>query len=74
MIVIANGRGYTESAAALHVLAALGWPWRVAVLAYAVPSGLRDRVYRLVARNRYRCFGTRPNCPLPATLGDEASR
>lgn len=65
MIVIADGRARTESDAALHVLAALGWPWRVAAVGRAVPRFVRDPVYRWIARNRYRWFGMRHACPLP---------
>ena len=74
MVVIADGRGYTESGAALHVLTALGWPWRAAGLGYVIPAGLRDGVYRLIARNRYRWFGRRRSCPLPAMPGNETPR
>ena len=67
MIVIADGRARTESDAALHVLAALGWPWRVAAAGRAVPRFVRDPVYRWIARNRYRWFGMRHACALPDT-------
>jgi predicted DCC family thiol-disulfide oxidoreductase YuxK len=30
-----------------------------------VPRGLRDRVYRLVARHRYRIFGQSRHCFVP---------
>lgn len=70
MIVIANGRARTESDAALYVLAALGWPWRAAAAARVVPRSVRDGVYRWVARNRYRWFGTRRACVLPSELGE----
>jgi predicted DCC family thiol-disulfide oxidoreductase YuxK len=45
----------------LTVLGALpGWKW-VRVLR-AVPKPLRDAVYNLVARNRYRIFGKYDEC------------
>jgi len=31
----------------------------------AVPASLRDVVYRLIARTRYRTFGRYEVCPLP---------
>lgn len=70
MIVVADGRARTESDAALYVLAVLGWPWRAAAAARVVPRFVRDRVYRWVARNRYRWFGTRHACILPSELGE----
>ena len=70
MIVVADGRARTESDAALYVLATLGWPWRVAAAARVVPRFVRDRVYRWVARNRYRWFGTRHACAVPSEEGE----
>jgi predicted DCC family thiol-disulfide oxidoreductase YuxK len=31
-----------------------------------IPAFLRDPLYDLIARNRYRWFGRRPNCFVPA--------
>jgi len=56
--VTMNGRALRRSDAALAVLGALpGWRW-VTVLRF-VPRPVRDAVYKLVARNRYRIFGRR---------------
>jgi predicted DCC family thiol-disulfide oxidoreductase YuxK len=70
MIVVAHGRARTQSDAALHVLWALGWPWRIAAAARIVPRFARDAVYRWIARNRYRWFGTRHACELPSEMGE----
>lgn len=44
----------------------LGMPWKLlATSARIVPQALRDTVYRLVARNRYRVFGKYETCMLP---------
>jgi predicted DCC family thiol-disulfide oxidoreductase YuxK len=62
--VIHGGEVYFKSDAALTVLGALpGWGW-VRVLR-AVPKPLRDAVYNLVARNRYRIFGKYEECFVP---------
>lgn len=58
------GRAWFKSDAALLVLAELpGWSW-VRVLR-AVPRFLRDPIYDLVARNRYRIFGRSETCLVP---------
>ena len=55
---------YFKSDAALTVLGALpGWGWVRVLL--AVPKPLRDAVYSLVARNRYRIFGKYDECFVP---------
>jgi predicted DCC family thiol-disulfide oxidoreductase YuxK len=54
--VIHGGVAYFKSDAALTVLSNLpGWRWVRGLR--AIPKSLRDPVYNLVARNRYRIFG-----------------
>lgn len=61
--VLLDDRVYLRSDSALSVLCVLpNWRW-TRVLRYA-PKPLRDRLYTLIARNRYRLFGTLPACDL----------
>ncbi len=67
--VIRGGVAYFRSDAALTVLGSLpGWQWARGLK--VVPRPLRDAVYNLVARNRYRIFGTYDTC----YLGDASFR
>lgn len=62
--VIRGGVAYFKSDAALTVLSSLqGWGW--VTFLFAVPKPLRDAVYGLVARNRYRLFGKYDGCFVP---------
>ena len=62
--VIHGGEAFFKSDAALTVLSSLpGWSW-VSALRRA-PKPLRDAVYNLVARNRYRIFGKYQECFVP---------
>ncbi|HKS18548.1 MAG TPA: thiol-disulfide oxidoreductase DCC family protein [Bradyrhizobium sp.] len=62
--VIRGGVAHFKSDAALTVLSALpGWRWVRALR--TVPKPLRDAVYSLVARNRYRIFGKYEACLVP---------
>jgi predicted DCC family thiol-disulfide oxidoreductase YuxK len=55
-----------RSDAVIYVLRQLGGIWRVAARAFQIlPRRIRDWMYRLVARNRYRLFGKHETCPLP---------
>lgn len=64
-VMVDNGKYYTKSTAALRIGRKLGWPWSVAYPAIVVPRFVRDRVYRFVARRRYRWFGRSESCLLP---------
>jgi predicted DCC family thiol-disulfide oxidoreductase YuxK len=62
--VVRGGVAYFKSDAALTVLSALPpWSWTRAL--FVVPKPLRDAVYSLVARNRYRIFGKFDACFVP---------
>jgi predicted DCC family thiol-disulfide oxidoreductase YuxK len=62
--VIHGGVAYFKSDGALTVLSLLpAWSW-VRVL-FVVPGPLRDAVYNLVAKNRYRIFGKYDACIVP---------
>jgi predicted DCC family thiol-disulfide oxidoreductase YuxK len=62
--VIHVGVARFKSDAALTVLSCLpGWSWVRMLL--AVPRPLRDAVYNVVAKNRYRIFGKYDACIVP---------
>ena len=61
----AASRVLTRSDAALFVLGELQWPWRAALWMGRVPSGIRDRIYDLIARHRYQVFGRYDRCLIP---------
>jgi predicted DCC family thiol-disulfide oxidoreductase YuxK len=66
ILVVDGDRVWRDSDAVIAIYTGLGWPWRVAGAAGLVPHWLRDRAYRWIARNRYRLFGRRQACWLPA--------
>lgn len=64
LAVLLGGRVRLRSDGVLAAMAALpGWRW-IGGLAW-LPRGLRDRVYRLVARNRHRLPGAAAACRWP---------
>lgn len=56
---------YTGSDAALHAAAYLDGGWKGLRHLRIFPRVLRDAVYGLVARSRYRLFGKRDSCMMP---------
>lgn len=63
-LLISGGRAYTASAGYLRLCAVLGGWWHLLRVGAVVPERLRDAAYALVARNRYRWFGTADHCAL----------
>ena len=57
-----KGEALVRSDAAIAIAAELRRPWNLLTGLRLVPRSIRDRVYSLVARNRYRWFGKRATC------------
>lgn len=65
LLLVDGRRTWQHTAAIFRVLHALGWPWRLAWIGWLVPAFVRDPLYRLAARNRYRIFGRTEACMVP---------
>jgi predicted DCC family thiol-disulfide oxidoreductase YuxK len=64
--VVVDGEGvHLRSDAILRLLAGLPAPWRGLAWLRLLPRPLRDALYGVVVRNRYRWFGRRDECLLP---------
>lgn len=72
LLLVDGKRSWQHTAAIMRVLHTLGWPWRLAWVAWLMPAPLRDTLYRWVARNRYRWFGRTDVCLMPPA--DQAHR
>jgi predicted DCC family thiol-disulfide oxidoreductase YuxK len=65
-IVLVEGQhAFVRSEAALRIARQLRFPWPILYGLVVVPRPLRDWVYDIVARNRYRWFGRRDVCMVP---------
>lgn len=63
-MVVRDGRAWFKADSALAVGRDLsGWRWTGVFR--LLPRGVRDALYDLVARNRYRLFGKRDTCGVP---------
>ncbi|MEY2923048.1 MAG: hypothetical protein RL108_1674 [Bacteroidota bacterium] len=57
---------YSESDAVFEIIKLLnGWPKIILVLKI-IPKFIRDFVYRIIAKNRYKWFGKTENCSVPS--------
>jgi predicted DCC family thiol-disulfide oxidoreductase YuxK len=65
IVLVEGGRAYVRSTAALRIARYLRAPWRWVSVLLVVPRTLRDPVYRVIARYRYRWFGRSETCRVP---------
>jgi predicted DCC family thiol-disulfide oxidoreductase YuxK len=64
--LIENGKLYSQTDAALRIASQLDGLWYLFGIFRIVPPPLRDMLYRLLGRNRYRLFGKRERCMIPS--------
>lgn len=62
---VERDRTSSESSAVLAIAKHLPLPWKALVVGAVIPRPIRDWLYRVVAKNRYRWFGKRDTCRLP---------
>ncbi len=64
--VFINGDKYfLKSSAGLQVLKELGGLWKLFYVLIILPRPLRDFVYNIIAKTRYKIFGKRDTCMVP---------
>lgn len=65
-VLIENGQAYLRTSAALRIAPQLSGLWFMFSVFRLVPACLRDVFYNALGRRRYRLFGKRDQCILPA--------
>jgi predicted DCC family thiol-disulfide oxidoreductase YuxK len=65
MLLITDYGSFTQSDAAIELAQLMGGWLSAAVCFKIVPRPIRDAVYLLIAKNRYRIFGKKDQCWLP---------
>lgn len=64
-VFISNDQYFLKSSAGLHVLKELGGLWKLFYAFIIFPRPLRDFVYNIIAKTRYKIFGKRDICMVP---------
>lgn len=67
-----KGKLYRKSTAALRISRHLRFPFFLAYGFMIVPAFIRNAVYDVIARNRYKWFGKKESCRMPSA--EEAAR
>ena len=65
-VFIDKGTAYKQSTAALKVCRYLRGLWPLCYSFIIVPKFIRDGIYNWVAKNRYKWFGIKESCMIPA--------
>ena len=67
LVLIENNRPYDRSSACLRIAGKLKFPWNLFFLCLVIPKPIRDVLYSIIARYRYRFFGKKEVCSIPST-------
>lgn len=65
VVLIEDGKVYMESTAALKICKKLDKVWPIYYLFTPIPRRIRNALYKLFAKHRYRLFGRKQACLLP---------
>lgn len=64
-ILIDGNNYYKKSTAALRVAAMLGFPYNLLYPFLLIPPFIRNSVYDIIAKYRYKWFGRKKTCRIP---------
>jgi len=65
MMFLEGERLTVKSTAIIRISKYLGGAWPLCMIALVVPRFIRDFIYDIIAKNRYRWFGKYDTCRLP---------
>lgn len=65
IVLIDNDKIYYKSDAALRICKNLDGMWKIFSVFIIIPRSLRDILYDLIAKNRYKWFGKKEHCMIP---------
>jgi len=66
LILIEEKQFYLKSTAALRICKSLKGVWKIGVFFLLIPTPIRDLVYHVIAKNRYKWFGKKEVCKIPS--------
>lgn len=66
VILYEDGKVYDRTTAALKIARHLNGLWPLLYIFIVIPAFLRDPIYKLIAKNRYKWFGKQEACMMPS--------
>jgi len=65
MMLLEGGRLTVKSTALIRISKYFGGAWPLCMIVLIIPRYIRDFIYDIIAKNRYRWFGKYDTCRLP---------
>ena len=62
VVYIRNDKYFLKSSAILHILKEMGGIWKLFFIFIIVPNFIRDFIYKIIAKTRYKIFGNNDSC------------
>ena len=72
LIFIESKNAYDRSSACLRIARKLRFPWSLFFTFLVIPKSIRDLIYKVVASQRYRFFGSKDFCAV--SRGEDTAR
>ncbi len=67
MVFYLNGVKHLRSDAVIKIIESLGYPWKILTIIKFIPFVVREKLYSIIARNRYSIFGRKSTCDVIST-------
>ena len=65
IVLIKNDKVFIKSSAVLEILKDMPIEWRIFRIGIILPKFVRDWMYDIIAKHRYKIFGKKDECPIP---------
>ncbi len=65
VVLIEGDKHFTRSTAALRIIKEFEGPWKLLYVFIIVPPFIRNFIYDIISRNRYKWFGKKDSCRVP---------
>jgi Uncharacterized protein conserved in bacteria len=62
IVYVSNDKYFLKSTAILYILKELGGIWKLFFIFIIVPNFIRDFIYKIIAKTRYKIFGRHDSC------------
>jgi len=67
IVFVSNGKAYVHSDAALEISKNLDGFYKYLYVLRFIPKVLRDFIYKLISKYRYKIFGKKSSCMMPSS-------